>query len=428
MLVVCCAATSPLHAQVRPARAPNAGDPPFSLADATALVRRQHPMLVAAGGRRQVSSGIARQEGAIPNPVVEWRKENYGSPLPRDEFVSATLPVDLYGRRFALRSASAFSSQRALSDSATAARDVEYIAARAYWHTALATALRAAATAQRLVIDTIARIESERARQGAVSGGSALRAQLEADRARLGEASARADAERARGQLARALALPMDSVPAPTDSLMPGATDTVPALAALLDVARARRSELHAARSRVDEAGRRQLAERLATLPALGVQVGSKRTSGFQTGTMQVGVAIPFFDRNGGNRERARGDLLIATAELREAHATIDAEVTAAASAYTVLLQAFPRDLATAGATSGLTALDARGGTVAHIAVTAYREGAIPLFELLDAERVRAEVRVAVLRAAADIQLARVDLLRALGLPVASTRVPLTSQ
>lgn len=402
----------------------------FTLADAASLVRRQHPMLVAAGGRRQVTSGAARQEGAIPNPVLEWRKENYGSPLPRDEFLSATLPVDLYGRRFALRAASGFSSRRAVSDSAITARDVEHTVARAYWLSALANALRIAATAQRLVIDTIARIESERARQGAVSGGSALRAQLEADRARLSESAARADVERARGALARALALPIDSVPVPTDSLLPGTVDVLPSLAALLDLARARRSELRSARSQVDEASKRQLAERLGMLPALGMQVGSKRTSGYQTGTMQVGLTIPFFDRNGGNRERARGEMLIATAQLRDVHAMIDADVTAAARAYSLLLADYAPAVATgpAAADTGLRTLDARGATVARIAATAYREGAIPLFELLDAERVRAEVRVATLRAAADVQLARLDLLRALGLPVESGRVLLPPQ
>ncbi|MDZ7630662.1 MAG: TolC family protein [Gemmatimonadaceae bacterium] len=400
----------------------------FSLSDAAALARRQHPLLTAAGGRRQTVAGAARQESAFPNPVFEWRKENYGSPLPRDEFISATLPVDLYGRRVALRSASGFAASRALSDSATTARQVMFDVARAYWRTALAVALRDAAAQQRAAIDTIAGIESERARQGAVPAGAALRARLEADRARLAESGARAELERARADLARTLAIPFDSVPQPTDPLRVEAASSVPSLGALLALARAQRSELLAARSRVDEATKRQLAERLGTLPALGVQVGSKRTSGFQTGTVQVGVAIPLFDRNGGNRERATGDLLMATGELRAAESAVDAEVTGALGAYNTLLAEYDRAVGVDSAGAGMRDLEARGASVATIAATAYREGAIQLFELLDAERVRADVRTAALRAAVDVHLARLDLLRAIGLPIDSARFLLPTQ
>ena len=107
----------------------------FTLADAAALARRQHPLLTAAGGRRQSVTGAARQEAALPNPTLEWRKENLNSPLARDEFVTAALPLDLYGRRVVLRSASALTATRALQDSSTTARQVEFDVARAYWRT-----------------------------------------------------------------------------------------------------------------------------------------------------------------------------------------------------------------------------------------------------------------------------------------------------
>jgi cobalt-zinc-cadmium efflux system outer membrane protein len=400
----------------------------FTLADAAALARRQHPLLAAAGGRRQSTAGAARQEAALPNPTLEWRKENLGSPLARDEFVTAALPIDLYGRRVALRSASALTALRAVQDSSTTARQVEFDVARAYWRTSLAFALHDAATTQRHAVDTIARIEGDRARQGAVPAGAALRARLEADRARLTEASARAELERARGDLARALAMPFDSVPRPTQSLRVDSGVAVPPLGALLAIAREHRSELLAARARVDETSRRQLAERLGTMPALGVQVGSKRTSGYKTGTVAIGVAIPLFDRNGGNRERARGDVIMAEGELRALQSTVDAEVTAAARAYATLLAEYDRAIDAGAAGDGLRDLDTRGARVATIAATAYREGAIPLFELLDAERVRADVRVAALRAAVEVHMARLDLLRALGVAVDGERIPSTVQ
>jgi len=397
--------------------------PGFTLADAATIARRQHPLLTAAGGRRQAATGIARQESALPNPTFEWRKENYGSPLPRDEFVSIGMPVDLYGRRLALRSARAFVASRARSDSSTTARDVEYDVARAYWRAALAFALYDAAAAQRLAVDSIARIETERARQGQVSNGSAMRARLEADRARLAQSAARAELERARGDLARALAMPFDSVPRPTEGLqVDSSAAALPSLDALLTIARTGRSDLLAAKARVDETARRQRAEWLGTLPAVGVQVGNKRTSGFLTNTVQVGVAVPFFDRNGGNRQRARGEQLIAEGDLRAAQSAVDAQVMSAYRAYRALLEEYDRTGDAGLGAEGLRALAARSAEVAGISGVAYREGAISLFELLDAERVRADVRSAALRAAADVHMARADLLRALGLPIDDTR------
>ncbi len=400
----------------------------FTLADAAAMARRQHPLLSAASGRRLAAAGAARQEGALPNPLFEWRKENYGSPLPRDEFVSLGLPVDLYGRRMALRSAGGLVASRARADSSTTARDVEYDVARAYWRTALAYALLDAAEAQRYAVDTIARIETERARQGQVSNGSAMRARLEADRARLAVSGTRAEVERARGDLARALALPFDSVPRPTDAVRVDSSATsLPTLDALLTLARSRRSELLSAQARVDETSRRQLAEKLGTLPALGVQVGNKRTSGFLTQTVQVGVAVPLFDRNGGNRERARGEQLMAEGDLRAARSAVDAQVLSAYRAYRALLEEYDRTGDAGLSADGLRSLEQRGATVAGVAGVAYREGAISLFELLDAERVRADVRSTAMRAAAEVQMARVDLLRAIGLPIDGARFQSTS-
>jgi outer membrane protein, heavy metal efflux system len=385
----------------------------FSLADAAALARTNHPLLNAAGGKRRAVIGMARQDAALPNPTLEWRKENLSSPLQRDEFVTAALPLELYGRRLALRAAGSAATQRATSDSTTTARLVEFDVARAYWRTALALALRDAASAQRQAVDTIARIEADRAKQGAVPEGAALRARLEADRARLAEAAAGAELVRAHGDLARALAMQTDSVPLPTDHVAAGAASTSADAASLIAFANAHRPELLSARARVDETNRRQRAERLGAFPALGVQIGSKRTAGYQTGTVAVGVAVPLFDRNGGNRQRARGEVMVADGELRSLESAIAADVTSAARAYELLARAY---VATASSANGDGDFDTRGRTVADIAIAAWREGAIALFEVLDAERLHGEVRSAALRAAVDVRLARLDLARALGI------------
>ena len=67
---------------------------------------------------------------------------------------------------------------------------------------------------------------------------------------------------------------------------------------------------------------------------------------------------------------------------------------------------------------AGAGALYEGGAEVARIADASYREGAITLMELLDAERANADLRAALARWTADVALARMEVNRALGAPI----------
>ncbi len=428
-----------LAAALRPAVAQDG----FSLADALAMARGEHPALRAAGGRRQSAVGQARQDAAFLNPTLEYRRENIGGPIAPDEFVTAALGVDAYGRRYALRGLVGAVAARAAADSTTTARTVEYDVARAYWRAALAVALRGVADAQRQAFDSLSTVQVRRAREGAIAEGAAMRTQLEAARLRLVAATARADAERARGDLARALALPLDRVPWPTDPVdVPGGAPAVRTVAyagtavgggagaaaeyqpepdarALVEAALRQRPEVVAARARLVEAQRRAGVERLGGRPGVGGVAGYKRTAAANTGLVGVYVSVPLFDRNQGGRARAAGDLVAAENDLRAAEAQVTAEVEAGVRAYATLLAESGGAATSGGGALNAASLDARGRDVAAVTEVAYREGAATLLELLDAVRSRGDVRAAALRWAADLRLARLDLERATGAPAA---------
>lgn len=410
----------------------------FSLADALAAVRGSHPSLRAAGGRRQAAVGTARQDAAFFNPVVEYRRENIGGPVAPDEFAIVSLGADAYSRRYALRGLVGSVGARAAADSVTAGRAVEFDVARAYWRAALAVALRDAAEEQQRAVDSLAAVQARRAREGAVAEGASLRTQVEADRVRLAAASAQADAERAHADLARALALPFDRVPWPTDGLdLPSAAVAAvrpaafapsgvapnavaaPGVDSLTALALRQRPELVAARARLDETQRRQRAERLGALPGIGAVGGYKRTAGYNTGVAGVFVSVPLFDRNQGARARSEGDQIAAENDLRALEAQVSAEVVGAVRAYQTLVAAGPP-----GGASAARTLDARGRDVAAVTELAYREGAATLLELLDAVRSREAGRAAALRWAADLQLARLDVERATGAAVPAPTGP----
>jgi cobalt-zinc-cadmium efflux system outer membrane protein len=413
-------------------------EPVLSLADAVALARERHPGMEAAAGMVMTTRGAARQLGAFPNPEVEWRGESLNTALEPDKFLTATLPLDLAGRRFALRSSGRAAGRGARADSLALIRAVEFRAATTFWEAALAEALLDAAITQRLALQGIAEYDAIRLREGAVAEGTALRTRLEADRARIAEATARSEFARARAELARALGVPADNIPrleplipnalaaaegglAPYDPGTPPsgqkalgevagpgilATLMLPTLEDALERARAERPELLAASAAVDAARLRRSAERRALIPEIGVTGGVKTTAGVSGAVIGITMPFPLFDRNGGARELAAGELRIAEAHRRKTEAAITAEVTATLEAVEALLAALPAEDRDLGR---------RGREIAQIIEAAYREGGATLVELLEAQRAAADAYATALRWHTDLRLALLELNRATG-------------
>ena len=53
-----------------------AQQPPLSLGQALELARLHSPLLPVAAGQVRVAEGLAREQAAAPNPIVELRQEN----------------------------------------------------------------------------------------------------------------------------------------------------------------------------------------------------------------------------------------------------------------------------------------------------------------------------------------------------------------
>jgi outer membrane protein, heavy metal efflux system len=396
-----------LAAGSAPAGAQTSGRPPLTVVDAVAFARARHPALAAASARRESVVAFALQESAFPNPVLEVRRENLGSPLERDEFATIAQPIDLTGRRLALRAGARDLDRRALADSATTLQDIEAGAARAFWRASLASALLTLAEDQRVDAERLARVEADRAREGAAAEVVAMRTSVEHDRALVAEASARAEWMRSRADLARAIGVYPDSLPQ-IDGLAPGLArmDAAPALGVLISHALARRSELASLRAAQAAASHRVSAERRGAFSDVVLEAGTKHTAGYSTRVIAVAVPLPLFNRNTAARDRAAAERQLVEAELRVTEQTVRAQVASALESYRALLAAQP---------SGIDSLVSRVAEVARIADAAYADGGGSLLELLDARRARAETLGAALRWVADVQLAHLDLLRAVG-------------
>lgn len=395
---------APVSAQL--AHAPG----PLTVSDAMALARASHPALAIASASGRSAVGQARQAAAFPNPVLDWRQENLGSPLVPETWFSVSQPLDLTGRRLSLRSEAGDIAARAIADSVAVERSVEAEAARAYWRASLAQALLQATSVQRADAERLATVEGDRAREGAVSELTAMRARLEAERVRLTEATVRADLTRALADLARAIGAAADSLPAvPALAPAPPRVSSIPLLTDVLPGALARRPELVALRAAVQAAERRVSAERRGVLRDATLQVGTKHTAGFSTRTVGVALPLPLFDRNAGAREQASAGLHLARSQLRAAEQSVRIEVAAAIDALQSLV---------AAQTPSADSLSARAAEVAQVAGAAYAAGGGSLLELLDARRARTEALAAALNWSATLHIARLELNRATGAPL----------
>ncbi|WP_373064759.1 TolC family protein [Gemmatimonas sp.] len=377
---------------------------PLDLAGALQQARQSGPLRKLADARELAGTGRVREAGQWPNPSIEWRRENLGSSLQPDIFATAYIPLDLTGRRLALRQASGAGRQRVRADAVAERRDAEIEVARAWLHAAAADGALAVASRQVEALTEIADVDATRLREGLVSGAVGLRTQLEADRARVSLVTATGDAARARAQLARAIgvsaqALPMLAVLAAP--AMPAAPDS----STVKTIALRARPEVRARESALREAQRRYTAESRGLIGDMQLQGGSKQTGGFMTG--QIGFAMPFplFNRNDAARQRARGEYAEAQALRDDMLNQIQGSVSAAWRAYVTSREAAP----------AASTFDARGRQIARIARIAYREGHATLTELLDAERAATDAMNAHLRWASDAWLARLELERALG-------------
>ncbi len=383
-----------------------------SLDEAVAMAAQRAPLVAYAAGLREAARGRARVDGAFPNPSIEYRRENDRTPLQPDIFVTATLPLDITGRRLGLRAAGGALVARSAADSAALARDAMVDAARTWWRAALARELVVIAREQQAALEGIAAFDETRLREGSVAPVVALRARLEADRAQVSRAGSESEAARATAELARALGVDGDSAVEPTAMPLEAPTTMSPAMADALRDARSRRPELVARQRAVEEAGLRLGAERRGVIGDLALIGGTKRTSGYDGVQFGVSVPLPLFNLNGGARQQALGAVQQAEADLRDVRNRVTAEVTGAVRAV---------EAQRAARAVRASQMGSRGAEIAHIAEVAYREGGISQLELLEARRASADARAAALRWLVDQHLALLDLRRATGAPILET-------
>jgi cobalt-zinc-cadmium efflux system outer membrane protein len=254
---------------------------------------------------------------------------------------------------------------------------------RAFYEAVLARHLLENALDNQRVFDDLIRFNETRFREGAISEGELVKVRLERVRFDTAVSHARLAARQA---VVKLLGL-LNETDFPTAASVAGDLTFTPAgidLASLREAALHNAPALRIATRNVGLAASRLELERARSSADIAPFVGFKQVGPDSTVLFGVSVPLPIFNRNQGGVARAAADEDVAKTELALARTRVLTEVESAYEAWQTAreqVQAFQHEVLPQADESR------------EIALAAYREGAIELLGLLEAERTRADVR-----------------------------------
>jgi Outer membrane protein len=149
------------------------------------------------------------------------------------------------------------------------------------------------------------------------------------------------------------------------------------------------RGEVRAARERLASATAGVAAEQRMFIRQLGATLGMKQMAGSTSMIAGFSLPIPVFDANRGEVQRASAERDAAAFEVANQERVTSSELLGAYEAARVLTTR--ANLLTHGGTDSFLA---RADEARRIALGAYREGAVPLFQVIDAARTWGDARV----------------------------------
>ena len=405
------ASNSWLISQSRPRdRVSDVGAHSLTLDSVLARVAIFHPLSAAAADRVDGARGSRMTARSFGNPMLSWQEENGAFPgqsLPlgmmREISTFAMIPLSpLYRRSARTRQADRL-VDAANGEFAATRQRVALDAARAFYRLALAQTSLRTSSDSRDWLDSLVRYTEVRVREGAVAEVDLMRMQVERDRT--AGAIALTEIEAARASAALTAYVAVDSIVATVADTIVQGTPLAP-LQQVIAAARRLRPDLVAARARSKAAQAARALEQASIVRDASGMIGSKSTGGAHSLIAGVTIPIPLFDQNRGEIRRADAESRAVAQELTWMESQAIADVSAAWEAARILSAQIVR------LQQGFLR---RADDARRITLAAYREGAVPLVQVLDASRALAEVRDLYYRTLFAQQLSVLELNAAIG-------------
>jgi cobalt-zinc-cadmium efflux system outer membrane protein len=353
-------------------------------------VQRSHPLVSAAAARVRAARGARTTAGTLGNPVLSYEVDNTPFPgrssiagLDREAMTTATLPLEpLYQRGTRVARANA-DVRAAEADAVVVRQRLALEATRAFYRAALAQVMVSTARDLSAWLDTVAAYNRARVTEGATSEADLIRSGLERDRAAADATIAEAELAQARAELAGFLG----DAHATNDPVVASAGEPFAIPAVLLTPFM--RGEVRVARERLASATASVATEQRMLIRQIGATIGTKQTMGTTSMIAGLSLPIPLFDANRGEVQRASAERDAAAFELANQERVTSAELVGAREAARLLTER-----ASLLTRRGPDSFLARAEEARRIALGAYREGAVPLFQVIDAARTWGDARL----------------------------------
>jgi outer membrane protein, heavy metal efflux system len=389
----------------------------LTLSDAVERARLSHPLIVAAKQRVAIAEAERMESGLKPNPSLTVSGENFPlGPAPKGfEFGSGTDWFAVYTQTFEtggkrnLRVLLAENNLEVAQGEASAVeRRVVFEVKVAYQRVASAQLRVEFLRENHASLSQLAGLNEVRVKEGYIAEGDLIKARLEAQRAEFQMRKAGLEYERSRIELLRAMGASsfeegeQSFEIAEELNFQPVSINTT-----LLREAAMRLPQVQAAQSRMERAESLLRLEQARVRPDITASIGYKRNGPDNALYAAVSAPLPLYNRNQAQVARAQAEVESARAELQYAQNTVQAELAAARRA----VELNQKQVESLRAEFLSLADESRS-----VSLAAYREGAVDLLVLLDAQRVRSQAQELYFQAIYDYQLAIHELERAAGI------------
>jgi cobalt-zinc-cadmium efflux system outer membrane protein len=369
----------------------------LSLQQAIDQAVQMNPQVRIADDRVISSTGQKTQAGLKPNPRVVIQQENgraweFNNTPQRgvsgdvffrdtDTYLYGAQLIERGGKRERRVEVASAGVNRARSERDMVVQQLKARVAIAYWNAVSMEKIRALYEEELHTLDRIVQDTQNRVREGATAGADLLRMQVERERLSAAVQNAELDADRARIALLREIGrteFPKLAFTDPIDA-------PITAVEEPIEQVFAQRAEIEAAKDAVSQA---QSNVRLQLANAKGdteVQLGYKRTAGYDTLYTALNIQLPIRNRNQGNIATAEADLHAAESSLSAVQQQIRAEIALSRRDYESKQRIVSETL---------KPLAARSDEALRITLGAYQQGGFDLLRYLDALRVQIEDQI----------------------------------
>jgi cobalt-zinc-cadmium efflux system outer membrane protein len=389
----------------------------LTLGETVERARQYHPLIIAAKQRVAIAEAEMLESGLRPNPSLTVSGENFpigptqmdfdfGSGI--DWFAVYTQTFETAGKRRLRVSLAEHNLEAARSEASAVERSAVYEVKAAYQRVANARLRLELLRENHNNLNQLAGMNEIRVKEGYTAEGDLIKARLEAQRVEFQMRKVNLEYERSRIELLRAMGASsfedgdFSFEVAEEADYQPAALD-MPSLRE----AAMRLPQMQAAQARVERAESLLRLERARVRPDITTSFGYKRNGPDNALFAAVSAPLPFYNRNQAQIARAQAEVEVARAELRHAQNTILAELAAARRA----VELNQKQVESLRAEFLSLADESQS-----VSLAAYREGAVDLLVLLDAQRVRSQAQEFYFQALYDYQLAVHELERAAGI------------